>query len=102
MPIYVKDGQEFELPEDFDTETGVDRNREKALAKGYKVYVDVQKGDSPETFAIPETDIDKATAKGYRLAGTAAAPAPNKAAQVEKFGEVTRPEAVVRGLAQSV
>jgi hypothetical protein len=73
MPIYKKAGvdKEFELPEDFDIESGIDRNREKALAKGYQAYVDVTK-DGQKKFAIPDTEIEKATAKGYRLFGTEA------------------------------
>lgn len=70
MPIYRKDGAEYELPVDFDTETGVDRNREKALAKGYTVAIDVRKPDSDQSYTIPETDIDKAMSKGYVLAET--------------------------------
>lgn len=97
MPIYRKpdSDQEFDLPEDFDVETGVDRNREKALAKGYQVYQELTK-DGTSTYSVPETELEKAFSKGYRPVDTEA----ESAAKEGQYGSVGKAEAAARGLAQ--
>lgn len=97
MPIYLKPDSEegFELDEDYDVQTGIDRNREKALAKGYRVVHEVTK-DGKTIFPIPEKDLEKAFAKGYRPVGTEA----ETAAKEGQYGSVGKAEAAARGLAQ--
>jgi hypothetical protein len=66
--LVSKDGKQFyEIGEDFDPQSGVDKSLDAAQAKGYQRYVDVTK-DGNETFTIPAThdSLKAATDKGYR------------------------------------
>lgn len=63
-----KTGQVYEVPEEFDPETGIDAAREKALAKGYNPVVTVLNPlDKEKQYTIPDTDLQKARDKGYML-----------------------------------
>lgn len=111
MPIYQnpKTNEEYELDEDFDVSTGVDRNREKALAKGYVPLTEVVNPKTSEPFAIPQSELGKATEKGYQIPALVEATqdkqqfdAAQEKAGIPEFGEVTPTESAIRGVTSAI
>lgn len=107
MPIYKnpKTEQEYELDADFDVATGVDRNREKALAKGYVPVVEVVNPKTSQAYSVPDTELGKATDKGYQIPVLAQAEKemkPYEAAGVDQYGDVSPSEAAIRGLTSAI
>jgi len=66
MARFSKDGQTFDVPDDYDTATGENRTVAKAAAKGYTQVVEVSK-DGKDTYHIPAQDLKKAQEKGYSV-----------------------------------
>lgn len=63
-----KTGEIYELPEQFDPATGIDQNREQAVAKKYIPVVTVLDPTNKEKqFTIPDTQLQAARNKGYML-----------------------------------